>query len=112
MLALTFPDAEAEAAGIARRIASLVGTPFRDGPDAEPRGLAYSDCAVLMRSVKNDAGPITDALKAAAIPYVLKGMANLLLPTEAEAAAVSFDFLAGEWAAMRSRRRGVAPTWA
>ena len=95
MLALTFPDAESEAAGIARRIAALVGTPFRDGPDTEPRGLAYSDCAVLLRSVKNDAGPITDAMTAAGIPYVLKGMANLLLPTEAEAAAVSFDFLAG-----------------
>jgi DNA helicase-2/ATP-dependent DNA helicase PcrA len=95
MLALTFPDAEAEAAGIAHRIAALVGTPFRDTPDAEPRGLAYSDCAILLRSVKNDAGPITDALMAARIPFVLRGMANLLLPTEAEAAAVSFDFLAG-----------------
>jgi len=95
MLALPFPSAEAEAAGISHRIAALVGTPFRDGPDVEPRGLAYSDCAILLRSVKNDAGPITDALTSAGIPYVLKGMANLLLPTEAEAAAMSFDFLAG-----------------
>ena len=95
MLALTFPNAEAEAEGIVRRITALVGTPFRDGPDAEPRGLAYSDCAILLRSVKNDAGPITNALAAAGIPFVLKGMANLLLPLEAEAAAVSFDFLAG-----------------
>ena len=36
---------------------TCAASPFSDGPDAEPRGLSWSDCAVLFRSVAKDSGP-------------------------------------------------------
>lgn len=60
--------------------------------DAE-RGLSWSDVAVLLRSVKSNAEPITAALQAAGIPFVVTGMTNLFGTAEAEAARQLFYFI-------------------
>src|SRR5262245_55544873 len=54
LLALTFDDPEAEARWIVGRIEELRGVPFRSRPESEARGLSWSDCAVLFRSVAKD----------------------------------------------------------
>ena len=95
LLALGFKTPEEEAGWIARKMAELHGRPWRDKPDGPERGLAWSDMAVLLRSVRKDAAPIVAALKAAGIPVVAQGMTGLFEPPEAEAVAVSFEYLAG-----------------
>ena len=50
--------------------------------------------AVLLRSVKANAEPITRALQAAGIPFVVTGMTNLFGTAEAEAARQLFYFIA------------------
>ncbi len=49
--------------------------------------------AILLRSVKANAEPITDALRAAGVPYIVTGMANLFGTSEAEAARQLFYFM-------------------
>jgi DNA helicase-2/ATP-dependent DNA helicase PcrA len=96
LLALTFDDPEAEATWIAQKIKDMLGTPFRDTQDGEIRGLSYSDCAILFRSVKLSAGPFVAALQKAGIPYQMSGMANLFTVAEVRAAVCSFVYLAGQ----------------
>ena len=52
VLCLDFPSPENEAKWIADKVRALVGVPFADTPGLAPRGLSYSDIAVLLRSVK------------------------------------------------------------
>jgi len=94
IIALKFDDPEMEATWIARKIQELHGTEYRDKADAAPRGLTYSDMAVLLRSVKNDARPIVDALDAAGIPYVVGGMDGLFDTPEIEAMCAVFFYMA------------------
>ncbi len=68
LLALAFESAKDEARWICDRIARLRGTQFIDEPGAAPRGLSWSDFAVLFRSVSRDAGPLVDELKQRNIP--------------------------------------------
>jgi DNA helicase-2/ATP-dependent DNA helicase PcrA len=93
VLCLSFGNPQEEALWIANKIKELIGVPFRDKPDSEPRGLALSDCAVLLRSVRNNAGPILDALKAADIQYVVKGMNNLFDRPEIQASQGIFLYM-------------------
>ncbi len=72
----------------------LRGVAFNEG-DAE-RGLSWSDMAVLLRSVRNHGTAITDALKDAEIPFVVKGLANLFDTDECCAARSLFHFVAAE----------------
>lgn len=95
MLALEFDDPDAEAAWIADRIEALQGMPFVDIPDAEPRGLSWSDCAVLYRTVK-DAEPLVDELRRRGIPYIIKGLARLFDAPEIQAVVGMFRFMLGE----------------
>lgn len=90
--ALSFDDPDAEGRHIAETIRALRGVAFKEG-DSE-RGLAWSDMAILLRSVKANAEPITEALRAAEIPFVVTGMANLFGTAEAGAARQLFYFLA------------------
>ncbi|NOY80671.1 MAG: ATP-dependent helicase, partial [Kiritimatiellaeota bacterium] len=69
LVALACDSPEEEADYIAETIQSLIGVSFADA-DSKPRGLAYADMAVLLRSVRTNGGPITTALSAAGIPYV------------------------------------------
>ena len=94
VVALHFESPEEEAKYIAETIKSLYGVAFKDG-DGE-RGLSWSDMAVLLRSVKGNGGPIAEAFKAAGIPFVVTGLANLFETEEARAARDLFHFIAGE----------------
>src|SRR5687767_4763507 len=91
-IALSFDTPEAEAEFIAKTIQELRGVAFKEG-DKE-RGLAYSDCAVLLRSVRANGEPVINALKAAGIPAIVIGMNNLFDTAEAEAARKLFYFMA------------------
>lgn len=94
VLALDFPAPTAEATYIAEKIDSLLGALFQDKPDSAHRGLSYSDFAVLLRSVKNDASPIIAELDAHKIPYVVIGMSGLFSTSEVHAMVTVFHYLA------------------
>jgi len=102
IVALPFSSTEEEADYIARTCKALEGVALREGE--EQRGLAFSDMAVLLRSVRHDGGPIIAALQRAGVPYIITGMDNLFEQAEAEAARQLFYFLADEVdvAALRS----------
>lgn len=94
ILALEFSHPDAEATWMVNKIQSMYGLPYQDRKDAEPRGLSYSDFAVLLRSVRRDAGPILAALDAAKIPYVVGGVNGLFDTKEIYAMRAVFAFLA------------------
>ncbi|MEW5863226.1 MAG: ATP-dependent DNA helicase [Pseudomonadota bacterium] len=91
IVALSFASAAEEAQYIAATAQALRGVAFTE--DGRERGLSWSDMAVLLRSVKANAEPITNALRAAGIPYVVTGMTNLFGTSEAEAARQLFYFM-------------------
>lgn len=91
--ALSFDDDAEEARWVADTIAALRGVAFTD-TDGARRGLAYSDVAILLRSVRHNGPTITDALRAANIPFVISGMNELFEAPEAEAARQLFYFIA------------------
>lgn len=94
LLALRFASPEQEAQWIVSKIMALRGIPFTE--DVETRGLTWSDCAILLRSVKNSADSIVQALREAGIPYLIKGMSRLFETPEVYAATAVFSYLAGD----------------
>ena len=94
IVALQFNSPQEEAKYIAESIKSLRGVAFTEGN--EERGLSWSDMAVLLRSVRGSGVVITDALKGANIPFVVKGLANLFETYEAHAARSLFHYITGE----------------
>lgn len=96
VLCLRFDNPAREAVWIVEKLQQLHGDPFRDRPDTEPRGLTWSDCAILFRSVRNSAGPVIDALRQAGIPYVVRGVSGLFDTAEVQAACGLFLYLAGQ----------------
>ena len=90
--ALHFDTPEEEAQHIAATARGLHGVSFTE--DGTQRGLAWSDMAVLLRSVKNNGEPITTALRESGIPYIVSGMTNLFQTREAQAARMLFYFMA------------------
>ena len=92
--ALPFDTPEDEARHIARTCKALHGVAIRD--DRLERGLAWSDMAVLLRSVRRDGGAIMAALEEADVPYVITGMDDLFDTAEADAARQLFYFLNNE----------------
>jgi ATP-dependent DNA helicase UvrD/PcrA len=93
ILCLELRTLDEEARWIASKIKSLIGMPFHDRPDAPARGLALSDCAILLRSVKGSAAPIVRALQEADLRLVVVGMTNLFDTGEAQAARSLFLFM-------------------
>ncbi len=91
VVALHFSDPDAEAAHIVATARALRGVAFSE--DGTERGLSWSDMAILLRSVKANAEPITRALKSAGIPFVVRGMTSLFETAEAEAARQLFYFM-------------------
>ncbi len=91
IVALSFASPADEARYIAETILALRGVAFSE--DGAERGLSWSDAAVLLRSVKANAEPITEALQTAGIPFVVTGMTNLFGTAEAEAARQLFYFI-------------------
>lgn len=96
LLTLTFDTPEAEAAWMCDRMESLRGVSFTDTPDAAPRGLTWSDFAVLYRSVARDADPLVEELRQRGIPYVVKGLNRLFDSAEIQAVVTVFAYLVGE----------------
>jgi DNA helicase II / ATP-dependent DNA helicase PcrA len=96
MLALSFDSAQEEAGWICDRIEELRGVAFHDRPDSEPRGLSWSDCAVLFRSVSKDAGPLVEELKQRDIPYMIKGLTRLFDAPEIQACVACFQYILQE----------------
>ncbi|MFF2955898.1 ATP-dependent helicase [Kitasatospora sp. NPDC057965] len=96
LLALDFATPGAEAAWMCDRMDRLRGTPFTDRPGGEPRGLDWSDYAVLYRSVSGDAGPLVAELRRRGIPYVIKGLSRLFETPEIKAAKSCFAYIAGD----------------
>lgn len=97
--ALQFDSPESEARYIVDTAKSLHGVAFNEPTNDAPnhhRGLAWSDMAILLRSVARNAAPITAALEAAAIPYVVVGMNRLFGTKEAVAARELFYFIGGK----------------
>ena len=93
IVALSFKTPEEEAHHIAETAQALRGVAFLEGEGE--RGLSWSDMAVLLRSVRTNAEPITEALRAAGVPFVVTGMNNLFGTAEAEAARQLFYFIGG-----------------
>ncbi|WP_155337350.1 ATP-dependent helicase [Acrocarpospora corrugata] len=96
LLALSFEDAAAEARWICDRITHMRGVPFHDAPDRDPRGLSWSDFAVLFRSVSNDAGPLVEEFKRRDVPYVIKGLTRLFEAPEVQACVKLYEYLIGQ----------------
>lgn len=96
LLALTFDHEPDEVSWICDRIEALRGVPFRAAPGGEPRGLSWSDCAVLFRSVANDAGPLVAELRRRGIPYLVKGLNHLFDAPEIQAVVGIFRAMVGE----------------
>ena len=106
ILALEHDSAAREAAAICDRIEKLRGTPFVDSPGAEPRGLSWSDCAVLFRSVAADAEPLVTELERRGIPYIVKGLSRLFEAPAIEAVTALFRHMVN-----RATAEEVADTW-
>ena len=102
MLTLQFEDEGGEAEFIAERVVDLQGMPFVDKPVAVPRGLSWSDCAVLFRSVK-DADALVDQFKRRNIPFIIKGLARLFDAPEIQACAGLFRYMMGTLSATELR---------
>lgn len=95
LLALSFDDVDGEASWIADRISALQGVPFVDDPGSAPRGLSWSDCAVLFRTVK-DADVMVREFKKRGVPYIVKGLARLFDTDEIMAVVGVFRYLVDE----------------
>lgn len=100
IVALGFASPQEEARYIAETIKKLRGVAIMD--DDTDRGVSWSDMAVLLRSVKGNAGPITQAFDATGIPYVVVGMTDLFRTLEAQAARLLFYFMASRPGADRT----------
>ena len=94
LLCLEFADPDDEAAWIADKVQETLGIAFKEH-DEQVRGLSWSDCAILLRSVKKCAAPIVEALRARNIPYIVTGMSGLFETHEANAASGIFHFMTG-----------------
>ena len=79
---------------IAHTCKALHGAVVREG--ANQRGMAWSDMAILLRSVRGTGKPIAEALKRVGVPYIVTGMDNLFEQSEAEAARQLFYYLASK----------------
>ncbi len=96
LLALELDDPKAEAAWIAERIEAMRGLAFQDAPLSEPRGLSWSDFAVLFRSVAKDADALVAELRRRDIPYVVKGLNRLFDSPEITAVVGLFRYMVGQ----------------
>ena len=104
ILTLTFDDEHAEVSWICERMEELRGTPFEDTPGAVPRGLTWSDFAVLYRSVAKDAGALVEELRRRDIPYVVKGLNRLFDSPEIQAVVQVFTYMQGDMPADQLRQ--------
>ncbi len=96
LLALEFADPDAEAVWVCDRIEAMRGSSFSDNPTTEPRGLSWSDFAVLFRSVAKDADPLVTEMRRRNIPFVVKGLNRLFESPEIQAIVGIFQYVTGQ----------------
>jgi len=94
LVALSFATPDDEARYIVETCRALQGVAIEE-PDGKKRGIAWSDMAILLRSVAKNAAPVTRALDAAGVPYLVVGMNELFATAEARAARDLFYLMAG-----------------
>lgn len=87
-----FESVEEENEAIANYIDSIIGLPFSEKAGDDPRGLAFSDVCILLRTW-NKAESVAKALEAHKIPYITAGVNQLFQMVEVEAALGIFKFL-------------------
>lgn len=104
LLALEFGDPGAEAVWIADRLEAMRGLAFTDKPGAAPRGLSWSDFAILFRSVAKDSGPLVAELRRRGVPFVVKGLNTLFDSPEIQAVVCIFQFMVAAIDAATLRR--------
>ncbi len=92
LVCLAFDTPEEEATWIADKVLAMRGVPYTED-DGRTRGLSWSDCAVLLRSVRHCARPIVDALRDRGIPHLVTGMTGLFDTPEAQAAVAVFQYM-------------------
>lgn len=96
LVALEFGTPEEEATWIVDQIEHMRGVAFLDAPGKEPRGLSWSDCAVLFRSVARDSDAVVEELRRRGIPFIVKGLNRLFESPEIRAVVGIFQFIVGE----------------
>ena len=87
-----FEDVESENDFIANTILKLRGKNFSDKLNATPRGLDYSDCAILLRTWKK-ATSIMEKLAENNIPFVVGGVNELFQRPEIKASVAIYQYL-------------------
>ena len=95
LLALEFADDAKRPRGSLTASRRCAGCRSTTRPKVEPRGLSWSDFAVLFRSVANDAGPLVEEMRRRDIPYVVKGLNRLFDSPEIQAVVAVFRYMAG-----------------
>jgi DNA helicase-2/ATP-dependent DNA helicase PcrA len=106
-----FDDPDQEAEYIATTAKALLGVAFKEPKKDDPdhhRGLAWSDMAILLRSVSRNAAPITAALNRHGTPHIVVGMNTLFDTNEAQATRELFYFIADR---QGSTRQTVLDAW-
>jgi DNA helicase II / ATP-dependent DNA helicase PcrA len=93
LLCISHASPTDEAEWIARKARSMIGTPIVDRPGGEPRGLAPSDIAVLLRTVRGTGSAIVNALRDQGLPVVVIGMRGLFETTEVQAAVALYNYM-------------------
>jgi DNA helicase II / ATP-dependent DNA helicase PcrA len=96
LLALSFPNPDQEAAWIADKIVAMRGEPYEEQDETgatRMRGLSWSDCAILLRTVRRSGPAVMRALNDRGIPSVVTGMTGLFDTREAAAAVGIFRFM-------------------
>ncbi|MBA7621716.1 ATP-dependent DNA helicase Rep [subsurface metagenome] len=91
---IEFHEQKEEINFIVDRIKNLVGTEWTNN-DSSKRGLAYSDIAILFRSVKYGAQPYLDALDKAKIPFAVTNIGGLFEADEVDVVFNIFSYLGG-----------------
>lgn len=87
-----YENVDSENQFIADTILKLRGKEFEDKKGSKPRGLDYSDCAILLRTWKK-ATSIMEKLTEENIPFVVSGVNNLFERPEIKAAKAIFQYL-------------------
>lgn len=87
-----YEDVNEENEFIVNSINSLRGKEFLDKLGAQPRGIDYSDCAILLRTWKK-AKSIMDKLTELEIPFVVGGVNELFQRPEIKASKAIFEYL-------------------
>ena len=89
---------------IVDRIKKLLGTEWINN-DGSKRGLAYSDIALLFRSIKYGAQPYLDALDEAKIPFAVTNIGGLFEADEVDTVFNIFSYL-GNFEKIWDRKSG------